>query len=262
MKKENFIINPFSYSMVIDGEHKQTIHKAIIEAKDAIHYDDGTTANAVIYCEDKNGNVIEFDSVEEAQNYLDTYIENCTLEIKNKKELHAVISNIEIENNNEKELNNKSLEENNINDNSNHNQRVSPQNRAINENKKINNSYSKNHNEFLNYCQNKIFDLPKSKDMKGNEYFTLMETTIKDKPVSIIYVEGKENNLCWIDKSQSIYYTNNNPNIYACDMKFNKIDSSFLKVLNKYWDKLQLDEIMDINKSIYSEYQDLKNKTI
>lgn len=45
-------------------------------------------------------------------------------------------------------------------------------------------------------------------------------------------------------------------------MNFDYIDTDFLRVMNKHWDKLNLDEIISINQATKNEIEELGSKTI
>lgn len=121
-------------------------------------------------------------------------------------------------------------------------------------------NYSRNHQEFLDYCKGKTLNLPKAKDNKGNEYLSLIECTIDNKRSNVVYVKGKENCLNWID-DEGLFHTEptNNPNIFAVYMKFSKIDRNFLNIMNDYWYELELDEIMDIDKKVNKQFDCLNS---
>lgn len=131
---------------------------------------------------------------------------------------------------------------------------------SLNDKKNDLKNYSRNHQEFLDYCKGKTLNLPKAKDNKGNEYLSLIECSIDNKRSNVVYVKGKENCLNWID-DEGLFHTEptNNPNIFAVYMKFSKIDKNFLNIMNDYWNELELDEIMDIDKKVNKQFDRLSS---
>lgn len=113
-----------------------------------------------------------------------------------------------------------------------------------------NKTLSSYHKEFIEYCKGKVKDLPLSNFLLGKKYPTLMLCSINGQDNNaIVFVKGHENELCWRDsyKGTLNFIQNSAPDIYAVDMKFDAIDTKYYDSLNKYWDDLRLDEIMEIN---------------
>ena len=113
-----------------------------------------------------------------------------------------------------------------------------------------NKTLSSYHKEFIEYCKGKVKDLPLSNFLLGKKYPTLMLCSINGQDNNaIVFVKGHENELCWRDsyKGTLNFIQNSAPDIYAVDMKFDAIDTKYYESLNKYWDDLRLDEIMEIN---------------
>ena len=115
--------------------------------------------------------------------------------------------------------------------------------------------------EFNNYCKNKTETLPVSDDAFGNNYPTIMKCTINDLPnCSVVYVDNKVDSLCYIDEDKQLHIDKNTtPDYFAVQMNFDKIDKSYLSLLNDYWDGLNLDEVMNIYKNRENLKEDVIN---
>ena len=86
--KINLEAREFNYTMNY-GADTTDIHSAVVVIPDGLKAEDGTTMDASVHCEDLNGNVIDFTSVKEAQEWIDNYGDSCVYYIKNGTELHA-----------------------------------------------------------------------------------------------------------------------------------------------------------------------------
>ena len=86
--KINLEAREFNYTMHY-GDDSQDIHSAVVVIPNGIKFKDGSTMDATVYCEDVNGTVINFTSVEEAQEWIDNYGDSCVYYVVNGDELHA-----------------------------------------------------------------------------------------------------------------------------------------------------------------------------
>lgn len=86
--KINLETREFNYTMHY-GANSQDVYGAVVVIPNGIKLDDGSTIDAAVHCEDINGNVIDFNSIEEAQNWIDTYGDSCVYYIVHGDELHA-----------------------------------------------------------------------------------------------------------------------------------------------------------------------------
>lgn len=84
----NFKVEETSYTWNYNGEQHK-INGAVILLPDALKFDDGMTMDAVVYAEDEGGNLIDFSTVAEAQEWIDKYKDNLSWHIEHGDELHA-----------------------------------------------------------------------------------------------------------------------------------------------------------------------------
>jgi len=110
---------------------------------------------------------------------------------------------------------------------------------------------SSNMIDFENYCSSRLSDLNKTVDLSGNEYHTLMFCEIGNEyDVPVVYIQGKENSLCWIDSNGTKHIDNNNaPDIMAARMNFESIDQKYYDQLIIHWNGLMMDKQIDLYKS-------------
>lgn len=86
--KINLEAREFNYTMHY-GADSQDIHSAVVVIPNGIKFEDGSTIDATVHCEDVNGKVIDFTSVKEAQEWIDNYGDSCLYYVVNGDELHA-----------------------------------------------------------------------------------------------------------------------------------------------------------------------------
>ena len=86
--KINLEAREFNYTMQY-GTDSQDIHSAVVVIPNGLKFEDGSTIDATVHCEDVNGKVIDFTSVEEAQEWIDNYGDSCLYYVVNGDELHA-----------------------------------------------------------------------------------------------------------------------------------------------------------------------------
>lgn len=84
--KVNFVAEPFDYDLLL-GDNKSHISAQVIVIPNGMLID-GKPANATVYAEDENGEVINFHSVEEAQQWIDNYGDDVKFHIEHGDELH------------------------------------------------------------------------------------------------------------------------------------------------------------------------------
>lgn len=89
--KKNFelVAKPFSMTMYYKGE-ETPVESAVVVVPNAIKYHDGTVTDGVVACEDPDtGEVINFKTVDEAQEWIDSFGEDCLYRMDGGT-LHAV----------------------------------------------------------------------------------------------------------------------------------------------------------------------------
>lgn len=90
-KKIPLTAKEFKYTMSYNGESSD-INSAVVIIPNGIKLGDGSFMDAVVHCEDTNGEEINFNSVSEAQDWIDTYGDDCLYRIDNGNELYATPS--------------------------------------------------------------------------------------------------------------------------------------------------------------------------
>lgn len=88
---KGFLITKFDYDMEIANESNHVESWIILS-----NYKLDDDLYLPLYCEDPDGEVLDFDTLDEAKLWIDNYGGNCKLEIKHRNEIHA-IPNIEEE---------------------------------------------------------------------------------------------------------------------------------------------------------------------
>lgn len=88
--KELITIEEFNYTCrYADTEWK--VKSFVLVIKDCYKFKDGSTMDATIYAENEDGEVINFHTYEEAEEYLNKYEKRFKFEIKHRDELHLTI---------------------------------------------------------------------------------------------------------------------------------------------------------------------------
>lgn len=90
-KKIPLTAKEFKYTMSYNGESSD-INSAVVIIPNGIKLNDDSFMDAVVHCEDTAGKEINFNSVSEAQDWIDTYGDDCLYRIDNNNELHATPS--------------------------------------------------------------------------------------------------------------------------------------------------------------------------
>ena len=84
----NLVAKDFTYSLMVDDNPAGDITGYVIVIPNGIKFEDGDSIDLVVYAEDEDGNVLNFKSLQEAQNWIDTYKDNLHFHWE-WKELHA-----------------------------------------------------------------------------------------------------------------------------------------------------------------------------
>ena len=87
-KNIQLVAKEFKYTLSYNNEPSEIV-SAVVIIPDAFKLSDGSTMDAVVHCEDLNGKEINFNSVEEAQNWIDNYGKDCLYRVDPGNELHA-----------------------------------------------------------------------------------------------------------------------------------------------------------------------------
>lgn len=83
----DFKVEATSYTWTYNGEQFE-VNGAVILLPDALK-GDGIIMDAVVYAEDEDGNLLDFSTVEEAQEWIDKYKDNLSWHIEHGDEIHA-----------------------------------------------------------------------------------------------------------------------------------------------------------------------------
>lgn len=92
----NFVAKPFNYTIQCDGESTD-VNCAVVVIPDGLKIGD-TTIDATIHCMSENGEELNFNTVEEAQDWIDNFGSNSTLKVVGS-DLCAVPNGFDIEEN-------------------------------------------------------------------------------------------------------------------------------------------------------------------
>ena len=87
---------PFVYDLTY-GETTTRISEGVIVLENGARLD-GKLIDVPVYAEDENGKVLNFDSVDDAQAWIDKHRGNLTLHIQHGDELHATPNEYWVEN--------------------------------------------------------------------------------------------------------------------------------------------------------------------
>ena len=85
---KDFEIVPFNYTIEFAGD-KQDVSSVVIVFKQKARLDNGELMDVVAYCENEAGMVIDFNTIDEAKEYLDRY-EGLLKLVQKYGELHLV----------------------------------------------------------------------------------------------------------------------------------------------------------------------------
>ena len=103
-------------------------------------------------------------------------------------------------------------------------------------------------NDFQNYCIDKKSVMDMISDNQGRSYQPLLRCKINGMPdCSIVYIQGQENALCWVDGNGNTHIEYNNaPDVFAANMAFDQIDERFYDQLIANWDGLMMNEQIEL----------------
>ena len=87
---KNHIIGKFNYDINY-GDTSSKVQSYLILSPYSIK-GDKDNYNLPLYCEDEDGKVIEFETIDQAKDWLDKYYNKYKIQIKNEDEIHAVVS--------------------------------------------------------------------------------------------------------------------------------------------------------------------------